>query len=252
MDEREFWRLVAEYLMSLQTSGNQANPGGDMPYDDYGLQDTIGGIGMTDGNRYPFEDWSDTGIAGSGYEPAMAPVMMDIGGYPLVRPSVMPRSGSDPEQVARVDAMMTALADGEAARSAAPLTGLFGGPADPTVTRPMAPRTQPRDRSGAQRVVRSLSQPTGGRGPAQLPSWAKQPAATPRLANSQVNPVRRPVSSTPVRTQPAPARGFAKGPNPRAAMANPVPQGRFTSPMPRAGAPTATNAVRNVTKGFRP
>jgi hypothetical protein len=47
-----FLAMLMEYILSQQTSGNQSNPGGDRPYDDYGLQDTIGGLGAIDPNAY--------------------------------------------------------------------------------------------------------------------------------------------------------------------------------------------------------
>lgn len=90
MDEREFWRLVAEYLAMQQTSGGQ-NPGGDMPYNE------IGGLGAMDGPV--MDDWTDTGISGAGtgtggnLESATRPYLPPppsagyIGGRPLTQES---------------------------------------------------------------------------------------------------------------------------------------------------------------------
>jgi hypothetical protein len=49
--DRDYLLMLMEYILSQQTSGNQANPGGDRPYDDYGLQGTIGGLGAFDSTQ---------------------------------------------------------------------------------------------------------------------------------------------------------------------------------------------------------
>lgn len=61
--DRDLLALLMEYLLSRQTAG-RAETGGDLPYDDYNMQDTIGGLGAVDPNTYPYEDWADTGIGG--------------------------------------------------------------------------------------------------------------------------------------------------------------------------------------------
>lgn len=63
--DRDLLAMLMEYLLMQQTSGG-ASTGGDLPYDDYGIQDTIGGLGAVDPNTYVAEDWADTGIAGAG------------------------------------------------------------------------------------------------------------------------------------------------------------------------------------------
>jgi hypothetical protein len=63
--DRDQLLMLMEYILNRQTTGDQSI-GADDPYDDYGMQNTIGGLGATDGNTYPYEDWDDTGIAEPG------------------------------------------------------------------------------------------------------------------------------------------------------------------------------------------
>lgn len=67
----ELLRLLLDALRNQETTGS-AMTGGNWPYDDYGLQSTIGGIGAVDGNAYPYEDWALTGVGDTG-NPAAQP-----------------------------------------------------------------------------------------------------------------------------------------------------------------------------------
>lgn len=180
MDDQTFWQLLAEYLANLQTTGVQTNPGGDWPYDDYGLQDQIGGFGGTPVNGYPYEDWADTGIAGSAGDQTAQPGFMGIGGFPPpspARPALVPGAGSNPERSAQIGQVMAQLQSGLEQRTSQRGSAMQGG------------------RATAQQVVRNLSQPK-----------PRQQVVAPRqAAPTFAAPAQRAPAATPTRSSPAPA-----------------------------------------------
>ena len=198
-----------------------------MPYDDYDLQGTIGGLGAIDPNTYYAEDWGDSGLGGAGTGtggnlesatmPPMPPPPMATysGGRPLSTPSP------------GIEQAMRVLAAGQQAQ---PLTGLFGSPTPPTVrAQPQPTLPEPKGSQTAQQVVRTLSQPRSRQTAVAQPPPANPPGRKPPTGNA-----------------PAPYRGpswdyqgirTATGPS-AAAMT------RNTSPS------TAQNVVRNTTKRF--
>ena len=71
MNDDDIIAIIRQYLADISTS-NYPSIGADWGYDDYGLQNTIGGIGAVDSGLYPYEDWAMTGI-GDTFNPAGQP-----------------------------------------------------------------------------------------------------------------------------------------------------------------------------------
>lgn len=57
MSDEDIIALIRQYLADSAANGN-VSIGGNWPYDDYGVQSMIGGVGAVDANAYPFEDWA--------------------------------------------------------------------------------------------------------------------------------------------------------------------------------------------------
>jgi hypothetical protein len=65
-EEDILYQFILRLLAERDASGWQTM-GGPLPYDDYGLQQMIGGVTAVDPNTYLYEDWGDIGV-GSAYE----------------------------------------------------------------------------------------------------------------------------------------------------------------------------------------
>ncbi len=248
MDEQAFWRLVAEYLAGLQTSGGQQNPGGDLPYDDYDLQGTIG-AGPIIGAAEPFDPMGDGSIAAvtsdpTGYDTSPSSIGQQM---PMQLPPGMQWIGSGPLDPNWVDVPMAP------SRSMTPppspyferprffedgsstLNPFGNGPSQMEIMQRSGPAQQdrmvaPRQPAGsAASLVRNLSQ------------------ARPRqTAVAQPPPANPPGRKPPTGNAPAPYRGpswdyqgFRTASGPSTAT---TPRNTSTS--------TARNVVRNTTKRF--
>lgn len=217
MDEQSFWQLVAEYLRSQQTTGAQWNPGGDLPYDDYGFQDQIGGFGPVSGTPIA-EDWGDTGIGGAGFgtganlESATSPY--------LAPPPQTSYQGGRPvgQQAPGMTAALGQMQQGLTQRQAGP--NPWGSAAQQVFSQPATqqPSALQGGRLKAAQVVSNLSRP-------------KPKATQPRTAPYPTN------GGTPSAPRQAPAYSpkpsGPTGPNPRASQPAPAPRNATRNLNPR-------------------
>ena len=200
----ELLAMLLDFLISRQTAGHQ-DMGGNMPYDDYGMQGTIGGLGSYDGPV--MEDWVDSGISGSGIgtggnlESATRPYLPPpaMAGYSGGRPLSQGSPG-----------IAQALAQLERGRTTSPTQGLFGAPperpaATPEKERAAAPKppqtqTMGRARPSAVSAARSIMQAGQGQrnagtsyagsrpsypAPNPAPKPAPKPVTNPRPVTKQ-------------------------------------------------------------------
>jgi hypothetical protein len=234
MDDEEFWSLVAEYLAAQETRGN-APIGADDPYDDYNLQDTIGGLGAVDGNTYPYEDWADTGLGepGSG---TVAYGSSQVGGRGPWRDVPMyPLPEGPPGRVDRptVEEILSRLPEQKARRSA----GHYPPQNAPTARGPVFDFPE-RDRSvrtvqPAARLKNDHDPNTLGMGMGQVQKGSIVRRVVQQLAPQQA---ARPAS------------------NPAPVYRAPVAATRFAPAVARTAAPAPRNTVitRNVASRFKP
>ena len=209
--------MLLDILIAQQTAGHQGM-GGDIPYDDYSLQDTIGGLGAVDPHAVPFDVLGDGSLGASSGAPAFYDTSPStIGGAPpRVRPygsPLIPGVSSDPFQSAQLAGVMAAL---DAGREATPVSGLFGSPRPPApqprATQPQpvpAPTPEPK-----QRVAQSARRPAPV---SRAPQVAQAVAAVARQHQAQPSPaattrIAAPVFRAPVR-QSAPRTNVAMSRN---------------------------------------
>jgi hypothetical protein len=176
--DRELLALLMEYLLSRQMSGFN-DPGTDIPYDDYGMQQTIGGLGAVDANTYPYEDWGDTGIGGSAAE-QFAPAGSIGGGWippMLLGPPNLPPYRPQP------------VSESPRAQQFAPVIAQLQGGLEQRQARTQ-PAPKPPEK---ERTVKTLPKPAS---PAASPQTSQ---AVRRISTAGTNAVRTqaPVASPP-------------------------------------------------------
>jgi hypothetical protein len=242
-----FLAMLMEYILSQQTSGNQSNPGGDRPYDDYGLQDTIGGLGAIDPNAYS-----------GGGEPSVLGGMSDAPSLYDTSPSTVGFYGPQAriEQRQPLADLLMAMQQGRSNGTAPHMQGLFGGgvaierpypssPAGPSpVAAPVAgpvsgpprgtptpnPRTDPstlpnpKDRVASSKTLPSRAAPQAIASTGRTYRSASQPAQAVQAAQF----IARLAGSNPPMQQsfPKPATQRPQSPAPKPALAD------FTAPRP--------------------
>lgn len=226
----ELLRLLLEVLRNQQTTGS-AETGGTWPYDDYGLQNTIGGIGAVMGESDG--DFADGSIEAMNANPTRHDTSPSTygGGVPYVPPAVVsptrPVGMMSPEIGAILQQMQTGLGQ----RSDTP-TGLpptiqrSQGSSPRPVAAPVAGTAQPAPRGtptpDPRRDVQTLPR-LGGKDDSKKVRARVAPQQAARQIAAQARNTRAPQRrfSTPIPQQQrmfsAPAPTFTSAPSSRAA-----------------------------------
>ena len=155
--------MLLEALALQQTTGDQGI-GGDVPYDDYGLQDTIGGLGAMD----------PPSVSPEAFIPEMSgqPANVDYG--PSAVGFYAPQARLEQER--RLNSLLAQMQAGVNSGSAQPqLSGLFGS--TPTIERSNANRPSTPTPVAAP-VAAPVEKPRPG---TPTPDPRRDPATLPRL-----------------------------------------------------------------------
>lgn len=185
--DRELLALLMEYLLSRQMSGFN-DPGTDIPYDDYNMQGTIGGLGAVDANAYPYEDWADTGIGGAGadqFAPPMGTPAIGADGSPLYVATGMPMPRSDMRPWGQLQHLTPLMQQLENGRLAVPIQGLFGNPG-PSYPLEQLIRPEPKPKPEPKPTPEPRATPTPT--PTPTPAKARTVKALPKPASPMASP----------------------------------------------------------------
>lgn len=228
----ELLRLLLEVLRNQQTTGS-AETGGTWPYDDYGLQNTIGGIGAVMGESDG--DFADGSIESLTRSPARNDTSPSTyGGPPPFHPNLPTRpTGSLSPRIAAILQQMQQGVGNDGA--GAPMHGLFGNPGPPIerpqpqvtpVAAPVAGTAHPAPRGtptpDPRRDVQTLPR-LGGKDDSKKVRARVAPQQAARQIAAQARNTRAPQRrfSTPIPQQQrmfsAPAPTFTSAPSSRAA-----------------------------------
>ena len=230
----ELLAMLLDILIAQQTAGHQGM-GGDIPYDDYSLQDTIGGLGAVDGNAYPAGSSSPGLIDGITNVPSFYDTSPSTVGYST--------AGAQAEQQRALNAILMAMQQGVGA-GATPMYGLFGSPGPEIVrtSQPGPPQVTPVAAPVAGSVSRTTAKPT--------PNPSSDVSTLPERDKPKGTPT--PKGKTMTSRAPQAARDIATAAQGRrAAVAQPMP----ANPAPRKPAsgntPRPSNAPNYTFMGFQ-
>ena len=225
----ELLRLLLEVLRNQQTTGS-ADTGGDWPYDDYGLQGTIGGLGATAPDNVG--DFSDGSIESLTRSPARNDTSPSTyGGPPPFHPNLPTRpTGSLSPRIAAILQQMQQGVGNDGA--GAPMHGLFGNPGPP-IERPQ-PQVTP-----VAAPVAGTAHPAPRGTP--TPDRRRDVSTLPNKPKEKRVPMRAPQAA-----QHIAAQGRAAFPQRQYSAPAPAPQRMYSAPPPVARnhflAPTFTSA----------
>lgn len=226
----ELLRLLLEVLRNQQTTGS-AETGGTWPYDDYGLQNTIGGIGAVMGESDG--DFADGSIEAMNANPTRHDTSPSTygGGVPYVPPAAVspsrPVGMMSPEIGAILQQMQTGLGQRSVTPTGPPPTIQRSQGSSPRpVAAPVAGTAQPAPRGtptpDPRRDVQTLPR-LGGKDDSKKVRARVAPQQAARQIAAQARNTRAPQRrfSTPIpqqqRTFSAPAPTFTSAPSSRAA-----------------------------------
>ena len=239
----ELLRLLLALLRDQNTTGS-AETGGTWPYDDYGLQNTIGGLGAVDPAFAPVPNTigaHDFGFVGDPfYMSEGTNGQAAIGGEPPmhVAPGFAPAPGQRTFADAAFTPMLANLDAAQMQRGRPQVQGLFGNAAAPAQP-PVITRSNPPTAAGP--VAAPTAEPLGirGKGAGPQPAPTAQPVARfndalpkakqrqtktiPKRQNAQqaVQQITRQAAATqPQRQFSAPAPTFTNAPASRSAAQN--------------------------------
>lgn len=226
----ELLRLLLEVLRNQQTTGS-AETGGTWPYDDYGLQNTIGGIGAVMGESDG--DFADGSIEAMNANPTRHDTSPSTygGGVPYVPPAAVSPTRPVGMMSPEIGAILQQMQSGLGQRSVTP-AGLpptiqrSQGSSPRPVAAPVAGTAQPAPRGtptpDPRRDVQTLPR-LGGKDDSKKVRARVAPQQAARQIAAQARNTRAPQRrfSTPIpqqqRTFRAPAPTFTSAPSSRAA-----------------------------------
>ena len=211
----ELLRLLLEVLRNQQTTGS-AETGGTWPYDDYGLQNTIGGIGAVMGEGGG--DFADGSIEAMNANPTRHDTSPSTygGGVPYVPPAAVSPSRPVGMMSPEIGAILQQMQSGLGQRSVTPTPRPVAAPTAEPKPVP-APTAEPVEKKVRPR---ELPQPVSGFNDALPKAKQRQMKPLPKRQNAQqaVQQItRQAAASQPQRQFSAPAPTFTNAPASRSA-----------------------------------
>ena len=223
----ELLRLLLEVLRNQQPTGS-AETGGTWPYDDYGLQNTIGGIGAVMGESDG--DFADGSIEAMNTNPTRHDTSPSTygGAVPYVPPAAVSPSRPVGMMSPEIGAILQQMQTGLGQRSDTPT----GPPLTIQRSQDMSPRPVAAPVAGtAQPPPKGTPTPDPRRDVSTLPNKPKEKRVPMRAPQAAQHIAAQGRAALPQRQYSAPA------PAPQRMYSAPIPQRQFSAP-----APTFTNA----------
>lgn len=213
----ELLRLLLEVLRNQQTTGS-AETGGTWPYDDYGLQNTIGGIGAVMGESDG--DFADGSIEAMNANPTRHDTSPSTygGAVPYVPPASVSPTRPVGMMSPEIGAILQQMQSGLGQRSVTPTVQPSAAPVAGPVEAPPRGTPTPAPRRDVQTLPR-----LGGKDDSKKVRARVAPQQAARQIAAQARNTRAPQRrfSTPIpqqqRTFRAPAPTFTSAPSSRAA-----------------------------------